>query len=435
MRFLLQFLAGLAALWASVASAQSPLTLEEAIRLALSRNEQAAIADARVEAARARVDRARAFYFPDFTVTGNYTRRAYETIRTIGEENVTIQSFNAMSGTATLSQTVFDARAFPVYRQMRLLRDSTRFSSAEQKRLLSFQAADIFLTTLSLEQVVQAAERRGKFAQTNLQDARARFEAGLVSSNDVTRAELELATAEREAARAEGDLEAAYLELGNLLNTEIRGPLQVPQQLLDSATAATAVGADAVELARTRRLDLAATARIAAAQRAFAEEPARRIFPILGLNGQLRTTNEAGLSGRQNDGFLSLNLAWPLFDGGDREAERAERLALYRAAELELSQLQRQVELELRSAGVAVASEQASLKQAIVAVKAARKNAEETSELYRQGLASALEVADASVRLFEAEVAEARARFELALAFLDLRAASGLDPHGREFRL
>lgn len=39
MRFLLQFLAGLAALWASVASAQSPLTLEEAIRLALSRNE------------------------------------------------------------------------------------------------------------------------------------------------------------------------------------------------------------------------------------------------------------------------------------------------------------------------------------------------------------------------------------------------------------
>jgi outer membrane protein TolC len=435
MRSLPLILLGLGAVSATVATAQSSLTLEEAIELSLARNEQAAIADAQVEAARARVERARAFFFPDFTITGNYTRRAYETIRTIGDEDVTIQSFNAMSGTATLSQTVFDARAFPVYRQVRLLRDSTRLSSAEDKRLLSFEAADAFLSTLSLEQVVTAAERRRKFAQTNLDDARARFEAGLVSSNDVTRAELELATAEREAARARGDVDAGYLQLGNVLNTEVRGPLQVPEQLLETAANATPPGDGGVEQAKTRRLDVAATARIAAAQRAFADEPSRRIIPALGLNGQLRTTNEAGLSGRQNDGFLSLNLSWPLFDGGDREADRAERLALYRAAELELTQLQRRVELQVKSAGVAVTSEQASLKQAIVAVRAARKNAEETSELYRQGLASALEVADASVRLFEAEVAEARARFELALAFLDLRAASGLDPLGREFRL
>jgi len=435
MRSLPLILLGLGAVSATVATAQSSLTLEEAIKLSLARNEQAAIADAQVEAARARVERARAFFFPDFTITGNYTRRAYETIRTIGDEDVTIQSFNAMSGTATLSQTVFDARAFPVYRQVRLLRDSTRLSSAEDKRLLSFEAADAFLSTLSLEQVVTAAERRRKFAQTNLDDARARFEAGLVSSNDVTRAELELATAEREAARARGDVDAGYLQLGNVLNTEVRGPLQVPEQLLETAANATPPGDGGVEQAKTRRLDVAATARIAAAQRAFADEPSRRIIPALGLNGQLRTTNEAGLSGRQNDGFLSLNLSWPLFDGGDREADRAERLALYRAAELELTQLQRRVELQVKSAGVAVTSEQASLKQAIVAVRAARKNAEETSELYRQGLASALEVADASVRLFEAEVAEARARFELALAFLDLRAASGLDPLGREFRL
>jgi outer membrane protein TolC len=57
---------------------------------------------------------------------------------------------------------------------------------------------------------------------------------------------------------------------------------------------------------------------------------------------------------------------------------------------------------------------------------------DETGELYRQGLASALAVSDANLRLFEAEVALARARFGLGLALLDLRAAQGLDALGKE---
>jgi outer membrane protein TolC len=431
MRRLPLFLA--TALFCSAAVAQqSPLTLQEAINLALSRNERAAIADARLDAANARVDRARSFFFPDFTVNGNYTRRAYETVRRIGDEDVTISSFNSYSGTANLSQTIFDARAFPIYRQMRLLRDSARFNALEEKRLVAFEASGAFITTLSADQFVAAAERRRRFAQTSLDDARARFDAGLVGSNDVTRAELELATAQREAARARGAAEAAYLELGNLLNTEVEGPLEVPEQLLARAEAATEV--EAIDLAQGRRLDVASVARLAEAQRAFAEEPSRRIIPTLAFLGQATTNSNAGLSGRQNDGSLALNLGWPLFDGGDRRADRAERLALLRAAELDLTHLQRRVDLEVRSATVAVKSEQASLAQAITAVRAAQKNADETLELYRQGLASALEVADASVRLFEAEVAETRARFQLTLAFLDLRAASGFDPLGQEVR-
>jgi outer membrane protein TolC len=61
---------------------------------------------------------------------------------------------------------------------------------------------------------------------------------------------------------------------------------------------------------------------------------------------------------------------------------------------------------------------------------AARRNAEETSALYREGLASALELADANQRLFEAEVAEVTARYRMALAYLALREARGDAPVG-----
>ncbi|HEY5611807.1 MAG TPA: TolC family protein [Thermoanaerobaculia bacterium] len=408
--------------------AQQSLTLERAIALALERNERAAVADARVDAAEARVGRARAFFFPDVTLTGNYTRRSYETMREIGGDIVTIQSKNAFNANAFLSTTLFNARAFPLYRQAKLERESTRLGSAEDKRLLQFEAADAYVITLSLERVLQAAARRRDFAKASLDDSRARFEAGLVSSNDVTRAELELATAEREVTRTRGQVQTAYLELGNLLNTEVEGPLDVPENLLAAASESRTIPDAVIAEAEMRRLDIGSTERHALALEEFAKEPLQRFIPNLVMNGQYRHTNEAGLSGREDDSSLGLVLTWNAFDGGEAFADRAERRALAREARLDLEADRRRVGLEVRSAETALSSEQASIRQATIAVEAARKNADESTELYRQGLASALEVADANFRLFEAEVAEARARYQLALAYLDLRLALGHEP-------
>ncbi len=90
------------------------------------------------------------------------------------------------------------------------------------------------------------------------------------------------------------------------------------------------------------------------------------------------------------------------------------------------------MDVEVREALVSLTNQRASLKQAAVAHEVAKKNAAETTELYRQGLASALEVADANVSLFEAEVALVQERYGLGVAFLNLEAALGLDPFGKE---
>jgi len=82
-----------------------------------------------------------------------------------------------------------------------------------------------------------------------------------------------------------------------------------------------------------------------------------------------------------------------------------------------------------------LSSQQASLKQAEVALEYARKNAAEIAQLYRQGLSSALQVADANVQLYDAEVQFVRQRYGLAIAYLNLEAAQGLDPFGKEPQL
>ena len=414
-------LAGLAGLAAPSPAAAQSLTLEQAVALAVARNERTQAAEQRRAAASARVAKARSFFFPDITVVGSYTRRAHETTRNVGGTEVTIQSANALQASATLALTIFDARSLPLYRQAKLERDAADSSARDTRRLVAYEAADAFMQTLAEEQVRAATQHRLTFARQRLVDATARQQAQLVSSNDVTRAQLEVATAERDDVRADTAVRRARLELGFLL-----GRVVIDGALVAPAVAAPVAGD--VRSARTRRWDLAAAIQRTAALRESAREPARRFIPSLGLVGQYRVTNEAGLSGNNTDWSVSLNLVWQVWDGGERAADGRERRALTRIAELDAELLGRRVGLELDSAVLAVENGQAAVQLATTAVDVARKNADETAELYRQGLTTSAVVADAGISLVEAEIELARERYALAVAELDRRHALGLDP-------
>jgi outer membrane protein TolC len=416
----------------NVAAQEAGLDLERAVQLAVTRNERAGTATALRDAAAARVDRARSFFFPELVANGSYARRAFETTRTVDGQPFTIQSRNALAGTVAIAMPIFDARSIPLYRSAAREANAARFQASEDIRQLAFEAADAYLATIGTEQVLAAAENRVAYAQSALQDARVRADAGLAGSNDVSRAELELANAERSLATARGTSRTARVELGNLLAAEVQPPLAVPEELLTAAAAAPVAETLLVADAERRRPDLAALREHASAQHYAAQEPMMRILPRLGFGASTRFTNERGLSGRDQDWTLGVDVAWPLYDGGERYAERDERRALATAADLEAQARQRQVELDVRSARIALEQAQAGLEATNDALVAARKNAAEISELYRQGLARALEVADASVRMFEAEVAYAAERFALGRAFLDVRAALGMDPLGRD---
>ena len=210
------------------------------------------------------------------------------------------------------------------------------------------------------------------------------------------------------------------------------GPLSAPEALLSPAGEEPAAAEALVAEARRRRPDVAARKKRVEALRYFAQEPMNRYFPTLNAKGELKYTNESGFSGRDSTWLFSLDLGWSLFDGLARQADRAERTAQADAAALEERQREREVELDVKSALVSLENARAGIGQATVAAEVARKNAGETAELYRQGLTTALTVADANVRLFEAEVALVRERVGLGLARLDLFAATGLDALGKE---
>ena len=407
------------------------ITINRVVALAIERNERARVADAQAEAAGGRLQRARAFFFPELLVTGSYTRRLNETVRNVGSGNVTISRHDALAAQANLVVPLLDPRLFPIYRQAKLENQSAKLQAGQEKRLLGYEAADAFMMVLSQLQVQQAASNRLDFARNSLKDARARAAAGLVSSNDVTRGELEAATSERELSNTNATSERARLQLGYLVDAELGATtLVMPDNLLADASRQAAAADQIVATGLKRRLDVQAGQAQVLALQAGAKEPIMRALPALSGVAQFRVTNEQGFAGRVGDGFAGVVATWPLFDGGDRYGDRTERQALARASAAEQDARVRAVTLDVRRALVTLEHAQATQKVAAAAAEIARRNVQETAELYRQGLVRQLEVADANLSLFDAEVALARERYALALAYLDLRASAGEDPPG-----
>jgi outer membrane protein TolC len=342
------------------------------------------------------------------------------------------QAANALAANITLSSTVFDPSAWPAVGAAKKERDATKLDELDQRRRTGFSTAGAFLLALGQERIVQAATDRRDLAQARRKEVAARVEAQLTGRNDLTQADLELATAERELTAAGVALTDAYAQLAYWIGESVRGPLVEPTWLYTrasepgTATAKTAPrDAAAIKLAIAGRPDLAATRlRIDAAVEA-AKIPGRRIWPVVGVFGQVRFTNEAGLSGNETDWSLGVTATWSIWDGGERAADARSARAAAEIARLEAAGAERRAATELDTAQIQLDGARADVAAATIAAEAAARNVEEVGILYGQGLVRALEVTDAASRKFDAEVARVRATIAVAAAYLDLVAATG----------
>jgi outer membrane protein TolC len=400
------------------------LTLPEALALAARQNEIPGVAKARVDRARALRREAYATLWPDVNISGTYTRRSEEVTRTIDDEEVVVQAVDALSGVATVDADILDARAFPVARAATRNLEAEENASVELRRALAFTVAETFFGVLSAERLRDAANRRITVAEAVVSDARTRLEAGLASSNDLTRAELELATARLALTQAQSLVRTNRLSLGYLIASNADRPLEEPPpEPVDPASPE-----ELEKVAQQARADLRELTLRAESLRLLAIEPRLGFIPTVTLRGTYRGTNEAGLSGRETDWNLAALFSWDVFDGGVRYAQAAAREAQYREALLNADALRRRIGLEIRTARTDLETARAALEQAEVQARVAEQNAQEVRIRYSEGLATALEQADAAVAAFEAAAELARQRFALGIAQLSLAQALGRWP-------
>ncbi|HEX4336302.1 MAG TPA: TolC family protein [Polyangiaceae bacterium] len=417
MRFPIALTLLLSIVTSAPSSRAEAVSLMDTVRLALARNERSKIAALQVVTAEANVHRARAGFLPTVSLG------ASEALRPIDAAND--KKWTAANGTLTLNQPIVSVTTFPLYASAKHSYEATRYNEIDQRRQLASDAARSFFAVVTQQRILIAAKSRLDRADATFKDTQARAQAGLVSSNDVTRSAVDRASATQSLATAQSALERSRLDLGYMLDLEIGADLDSPDATL--APFALDVGT-LLKIAVSQRPDLLAAVRSTMAASASADEPGLRLVPTVNASAQGRVSDQQIAQNRYIDSTVTFNLNWAIWDAGVRDADYDSRHAALSTAQLQQRALVRRVQADVRSAVSELVAARAALDAAKDGLDQSEKSVEETNVLYKQGLAKAIELVDSNASRFDAEVTLAAAQLDVRRSELDLRDALGLFP-------
>ena len=396
------------------------LTLAQAVQQALARNERAAIAVTRRDRAfaDARADLARAL--PTADLSAALVRR-----------DASRSDDDAVSVGGRIEVPLIEAGRWAAARASGRAAGSVEASAVEERRRLAFDAARAYLDLLAAIRVRTAAEARMRLAGESLRVALARREAGIIDATAAARIELERATARIGLTRTIQAALAAREALAQLVPGIGDQPESVevlvsePPALLTPAVAPDAELAPLVAEAEASRPDLRALTLAAEARHLAASEPAWDWSPRLAAFGEREYGNDAALNrGDDHDAWaVGLEATWRVWDSGERGARRRSLLAQARETALLADGARRVLASQLRTALAGLAAAGDALDQAGVQARIAEELQRAIDARFAQGLATALESADAAAQAYAAAADLVRARvdvrsFELALALI-----------------
>jgi outer membrane protein TolC len=279
---------------------------------------------------------------------------------------------------------------------------------------------------LGFNALVGANERSLKNTRTALEAAAKRRESGLATVVDVYRVETQVAQAQLNLTRSQGELEKAKGQLAAVVAVPVDTALAVQTDLSPPPIGEIAGSmTDLLTRAKANRPDLiAAEARVRAAQ-ATADAAARSSWPWIDLTANTGVTSFTNDRATANFYALSLNLRIPLFTGfrntySVRQArEQAEEAAAARDV------LNRQTELDVWQAYYNVQTAASGISSAEAQVKSAEQTEQATLARYQSGYGSILDLITAQQDAATARVDRIQSYFDWFTALAEFNYAVG----------
>jgi outer membrane protein len=296
-------------------------------------------------------------------------------------------------------------------------------ATAEQDLIV--RVTDAYFEVLSAQDTLTFTEADVKAIERQLDQAKQRFEVGLIAITDVNEAQARYDQARADAIVAQNNVDNALEALveitgqptGPLARLISNLPLDPPNPKdLDSWTN-TALENNPGVVSAQFDADIA---------KKEIERQDAADLPTLDLVGSYGVSRTDARSGSDiNDAVIGLQLAWPLYTGGGVAAATRQARFEYEAAQQVLEQRKRAVTTQVRNAYRGVLAQISRVRALEAAVVSAESALEATEAGFEVGTRTLVDVLDNQRDLFRAQRDLAVARYEYILNFLSLLQAAG----------
>jgi outer membrane protein len=425
--------------FSSAIFAQSSLSLEDAVRMALQNHPAVEAGRERSKAAQNRVEEARSGYYPSLSYSESF-QRSNNPIYVFGslltqhqftESNFVLGALNQPNALSnfqsrlTTDQVIFDAGGRNA--QLRSAEIGSQIRAEDERRvrmdLLTKVAAAYFGAVLVREQR-EVAHETVRSAQADLERAQTVRTAGMSTDADVLSVQVHLA------AMLAREIQARYAVDTSLaiLNDAIGLPLDTVHDLSTPLTEARLPRIALVEydkLAVEGRPE-ARQSQLAIRQAAEESRQARAaLFPKVSVQGAFETDRQEFIRKGGANWYVSATLSWNLFDGFRTRSRQNEVAHLAQAAGAERKRAESEVRLEVRRAYAEWKAANERIASAEAAVAMAKESLRITKNRYGAGLNTVTDLLRNETSALEAQTQYLEAIFNQRVAAASLERAAG----------
>ncbi len=417
---------------AAAASLEEPahcLSLEKAYEIALTNNDQIAISRQQLEQDRQDVAIATSNLYPQLSVQAGYTRQKVDDISSsAGNGGDALDIFDTPRdyGTLTfnLDQHIYQFGKVWSGRQIaKYYFNSSKFRHTRQVQEILFNVSTRYYEVLFGRRAIEIAETALERARQQMDQAKARFEVGVLTRTDVLRARVQVMESREQLERAKNQhaiaLENLALEMG--MDT-VSGPVTEPSEKTFTSVKVSELYQKALDQRPDYRQ---AKDQVRVAEQRVDFEQAD-YFPNLSLEGEyIRADDSAVFFGEREDWQATLKLSYPLFTGWRTSAEVDQAKSGLLEAKSMLRRLEKAIRTQVKSVYLDIQTQKRVIAQLKEQVKAARRNYKQVSAQFEQGLVTAVDQIDAFTALNEAENRLAQAYYTYQLDQIRLDLATG----------
>ncbi|MBI5209714.1 MAG: TolC family protein [Elusimicrobia bacterium] len=407
------------------------LTIDKAVELALSRNTSVIVAEKNKAIYDERVRQYYANALPDIRVGGQYSYNVEKPSFFMAGSKIAIGANNQYAAVVEASQVLWSGGKVATGVRMAKLYSQNGAEELRQAQAGVKKAVrQLYYGILLASATVDIQQESLRMAQEHLATIEAQFKQGLASDLTLLRQTVEVANTEPALTKARNMYAKGVLQLNNLLAID-------PEESLNPQGALECHAGGEADLDARYRSALANRPEARAARQSLELAKQRVAFENSSYYPDLYAFWNRQFTGQDDRGWPSqqgrswsmatgVKLSIPVFSGLStvskvREAELAHASALQVLAETE-----RKVKIDVKGAWLDLAAAAERVRSLEKAVEQAHKALAATETRFKNGLASQLELNDATLALNTSRMIQAQARHDACVASAELQWAADL---------